>query len=126
MAEKPGTVAGVQTCHLPATSSSGSSLVLSGTRNSRIFGQLAAAISSASLATPANRWAMPGYLAVSPETTKSIFDCPDPSHTSPTRMSTIRIVFLPAMVISIGSLEARRLVRRTIHFRFAPAVADCF
>jgi len=32
------------------------------------------------------------------------------------RMSTIRIVFLPAMVISIGSEEARRLVRRIIPF----------
>jgi len=67
---------------LATTSSSGSSLILSGTLNSLIFGQLAAAISSASLAMPANRCAMPGYLAVSPETTKSIFDWPDPSHTS--------------------------------------------
>src|SRR5450432_3538335 len=121
MAEKPGTVSGVQTCHLPATSSSGSSLVFSGTRNSRILGQLAAAISCASLATPAKRWACPGYLAMSLETTKSMFDCPDPSQTSPTRISTIRIVFLAAIVISIGSFDARRLVSRTIHFRSVPA-----
>ena len=120
MAEKPGTVSGVQTCHLPATSSSGSSLVLSGTLNSRILGQLAAAISSASLAMPANRWAMPGYLAMSPETTKSMFDCPDPSQTSPMRMSAIRIVFLPAMVISMGSARSPEIGQADHPFPIRP------
>ena len=56
------------------------------------------------------------------DTVNSIFDCPEPTHTSPTSTSCTWIVLLPAMVMSYGP-PGFSFVNRTIQRPSAPATA---
>ena len=117
-AENAPTVAGEHTSQWPPQSSCGWSVSRMGTVNMRTSGWSAAAISAASLATPAN-----GFNFF--ETLNSMFDCPDPSHTSPTSTSWIVIVFRPAIVICVAPAIGGSGASRTVHLPSAPASADC-
>ena len=52
-----------------------------------------------------------------------MFDCPDPTQTSPTKISFTVIEFFPAIVISAGP-PGFNFASFTIHLPSAPAVAD--
>src|SRR4026208_1631440 len=85
-AENSATVSGEQTTHLASTSSTGAAAGFRGTWTTRIGGTFPDAISASALSAC--------------RTAHCMLDCPDPTHTSPTRTSATVTVFPPGMVIS--------------------------
>jgi len=124
VAENSPAVSGVHTSHLPEGSLTNTSFITTSRMNIRTWGKFAAAISSAWRSTPHQYRSVSG---TPPPMRISMFDWPDPSHTSPattSRRTSTAVVRSPATLNSTGP-AALIGGRRTCHAPLESTVVDC-